>query len=188
MAWHFYSFFEHHLTHGPLPEKRWIPAATDKRHKVRHSSKVSRAACTESADRMNERHAIEYARWLAGRDGISIPQDAAPRVDWSEVRELTGKSRKRARAVEFGRDVTERTGHGRNAYTSHRWDVAVRIEIPNWDFVPAEPVEEIIQDLAPVPVAPSFRIPARFLGSSCLAPVPANDRRSVAPSCIIRVA
>lgn len=140
-----------------------------------------------TADEYNERRALEYARWLAARDGVTISEGLAERAEWSGITDASGKWRKRICAVEFGTKFTERHGTGRKAYTSQGWRMAARIEIPNWDFDPAEPVEEIITNEMPLaPVTPSFRIPARFLLTTCLAPV--NDRLPVAPSCAIRVA
>ncbi|WP_454629570.1 hypothetical protein [Bradyrhizobium cenepequi] len=192
MAWQVFDFMEPQgydrkgAMHGPLPCKRWVKSPSDKRHKLNYRFRFSRAGTGEKADDMNARHAIEYARWLALRDGMEIPADTAPRVDWSGITDAAGKWRKRIRAVEFGSSRTIRQGYGRNAYTSYHWDIAVRIEIPNWDFVPAEPVEEIIPDPAEIPAAPAFRIPPRFLLTSCLAPV--NDRVPLAPSLAIRAA
>jgi hypothetical protein len=144
----------------------------------------------ETTDHYNERRAVEYARWLAGRDGIEIPKGIAERIDWSGVNDAAGKWRKRVCAVEFGTSETEHHGHGRKSYTTVRWSLAARIEIPNWDFVPSEPVEYLAEDETTLaPVAPAFKIPARFLLTTCLAPV--NDRHPVAPSlsaAILRVA
>ncbi|WP_027578462.1 hypothetical protein [Bradyrhizobium sp. Ai1a-2] len=186
MAWLFYDFFDHPTIHGPLPEKRWVPSANDKRHKVRHSSKVTRSTGGVSADDLNARHAVAYAHWLARRDAIEIPAGLEYVVDWSSVTGPNGKLQKRVRAVEFGKRRTTSSGYGRTACTTHHWDVVSRIEIPNWDWQPAEPVEEIIPEAVPVPVAPSLKIPGRILRTSCLVPVMA--RVPVAPSCAIRLA
>ena len=59
-----------------------------------------------------ERQAIDYARWLAARDGVALSGDG--RVEWSHVT-IDGKRAKRARVVHFG---------------------AQSVWIPNWDFVP----------------------------------------------------
>jgi hypothetical protein len=59
-----------------------------------------------------EDQARDYARWLAARDGVALPDDRWPVIDWAKV----GKSR-RARAVTF----RDRNG-------------AVTINIPNWDW------------------------------------------------------
>ncbi|MCW2195056.1 hypothetical protein AB7M45_007829 [Bradyrhizobium elkanii] len=186
MAWQFYDFFDHPTIEGPLPEKRWIKHASDKRHKVRHSSKVTRSTGGVSANDLNERHTLEYARWLAQRDGITIPPGSEYIVQRADVNVPGSKPQSRIRAVEFGKRRTTQSGYGRSACTRHHWDVAARIEIPNWDWQPAEPVEEIIPEAVPVPVAPSFKIPARILRTSCLVPVLA--RVPVAPSCAIRLA
>ena len=180
---------------GPLPRKRWVKQPTDKRHKLGYRFKYSRTAGTETADEMNERHAIEYARWLARRDGIEIPPGTVARADWSGVTDAAGKWRRRVEAVEFGRVREEwkivGTGRSRRGETTKHWACASRIEIPSWDWQPAEPVEEIlpldpVRDPAPV-VAPTFRVPARLLATTafnCVLP----SRRPVAPSCVIRLA
>jgi hypothetical protein len=159
-----------------------------------------------SADEYNERRAKEYARWLMKRDGIEMPTYGAGkcRVVWSGFYSAT-KTRnvhhwdgnqihqayiRRIEAVEWGREeeqYNERKNGRRGAWTHNKWICELRINIPNWDFEPAEPVEEIIADEMPLArVAPAFRIPARFLATSCL--VAANDPLPAAPSCAIRVA
>lgn len=111
-----------------------------------------------------ERKAQEYARWLAQRDGITLPSGLI-RVEWGHhtstwrrknqhfwngTREVAATER-RIRAVEWGREVAvynERKDRRRGAWLYNRFDVDVRIEIPNWDFDPPPPVEEIIEDAA----------------------------------------
>lgn len=83
-------------------------------------------ATSEGADAYNERHAIEYARWLAARDGRVIKTDASGCAIWSGINSrLTGKWCRRVRAVRLG---------------------AVEIVIPNWDFEPSPATEEILPD------------------------------------------
>jgi hypothetical protein len=63
-----------------------------------------------------------YARWLAERDGIRLPDEVGT-PDFEFVRsKLTGKVEKRARRVRFGKVV---------------------IDIPNWDFNPTHSREAI---------------------------------------------
>ncbi len=91
---------------------------------------------TYSRDAVPERIAVEYARWLAKRDGIGMPTHPATPVkcEWSGVESRT-------RTNQHGNPVFERR------------IVAVcfglvRVPIPNWDWQPDEPVEDIIPDTA----------------------------------------
>ena len=61
-------------------------------------------------DLMNRR-AIQYARWLAERDGIRIPDDCAAEALWGNQQHV--------RSVMFFFD-----------------GVDIEIEIPNWDWQP----------------------------------------------------
>jgi hypothetical protein len=165
----------------------------------------------DNAEKYNERRAIAYAEWLAQRDGLTIPNEykIKTRADWSgfysatktrkQTRSWSGTTEhaiycKRIRAVEWGiESQVEHYNHRKDgrrgawAYNEVKFEVLLRIEIPNWDFEPDEPVEEIItEDLTLAPVSPAIRIPARFLATSCL--VAANDPLPVAPSCAIGVA
>lgn len=173
---------------GPLPRKRWIKHASDpKRHKLAYRAKFS-ARSSELAADYNERRAIEYARWLAERDSVEIPANASPFAVWDYTDQTTGTpaKRKRVRAVEW-RNVTIHRGR-----ESHG-EALLKIEIPNWDFVPAEPIEEIIDapsvapsfDLAPVAL-PRVKVPPLFLATSRLVRV--HFKRPVTPSCVIRLA
>lgn len=162
----------------------------------------------DSADEYNAGRAIQYARWLAQRDGVTL-QGNKVRVIWSGFCSATktrsgrqwdgdkfiNKDRaaycKRVQAVEFGNEREEwkivGSGRSRRGETTNHWDCIARIEIPNWDFEPVEPVEEIVADDSHIaPVAPAYRVPIRYLATSCLVAV--NGRRPVAPSCAIRVA
>lgn len=77
-----------------------------------------------------EHQAVIYARWLAAREGIRLPENPASPVTviWSGV---TSKRRavweRRIQAVAFG---------------------LVKVPLPNWDWQPDQPVEEIIREAA----------------------------------------
>lgn len=102
-------------------------------------------------DAYNEERAIAYAKWLAARDGVTVPKDYAskPRIVWSGVYE--GQTyRKRIQAVEWGNRWEERIYNtrkdGRRGAYSHtikHFDVALRIEIPHWDWLPVEPTHTV---------------------------------------------
>jgi hypothetical protein len=77
-----------------------------------------------------EHQAVEYARWIAARDGKVLPIDLKPIVEWLPFRNTyTRKMEQRVTSVLF-RDRTDR----------------VEIALPNWDWCPAPPVEEIIPE------------------------------------------
>lgn len=65
--------------------------------------------------------ATEYARWIAQRDGLTLP-DVPGRVDWNRAPDKA----RRPCAVWFG---------------------AVRVTIPHWDYVERPPVVEYEVDL-----------------------------------------
>ena len=102
-------------------------------------------------DAYNEERAIAYAKWLAVRDGITIPKgyDSKTRIDWSGVYE--GRTyRKRIRAVEWGNRWTEeiyntRKDGRRGAYshTVEHFDAKLRVEIPHWAWLPAAPAHTV---------------------------------------------
>lgn len=135
--------------YGPLPCKRWVPAKGEKRHKVRHSSKVSKVS-HGTAKEYNTWQAVAYAEWLAERDGVSIPKDCKVSAVWGQV-SVPGKAKPeaRVRAVEWASN-----GHQpRGEYVKRKWvmpdyvegKVELTINIPHWDWVPSEPVE-VLED------------------------------------------
>lgn len=141
---------------GPMPCKRWIPDG--KRYKVRHKVTVP-ASELDSTD-YNAAQAVKYALWLAARDGVVIPAGLTRRVVWSGIYSAT-KTRnvhhwngtqtqaaylKRVRAVEWGREhevYNTRKDGKRGAWLYNEFRAELTIEIPNWDWEPKEPVEEI---------------------------------------------
>lgn len=159
-----------------------------------------RQTAAETADAYNKRRAIDYARWIASRDGIAINAGLSAQVEWSgfySANSVTTRGEpaycKRIKAVEFGTKRKEYLGTGRHRRIVDVWDVKHRIEIPNWDFDPAPPVEETIADtlVAPsfdlAPVVPSrVSVPPMFLRTSRLVRV--HFKCPVAPSCVIRLA
>ncbi len=140
MAWKVYGFMEGRdgnpkkrsgepTIYGPLPRKRWIPE-TGKRNKMPRLPKINPKATGERAKDVTARMAVEYARWLAARDGVIIPADTKGVALWAH-----GKIEDRVSAVAW---------HHAGTYAANRGSALARIDIPNWDFVPMMPVEEIV--------------------------------------------
>jgi len=116
------------------------------------------------ASEYNKGRAIAYARWLAARDGITIPPGLEPRAVWSGFYSAHLKTRrkfwsgvkecdvwcKRVRAVEFGRTLSVEIHDKRNRFKGYRdeWVCEMTIPIPHWDFEPREPIEEVEQAMA----------------------------------------
>jgi hypothetical protein len=99
-----------------------------------------------TSEEYNASRAIAYATWLAQRDGIELPKGyrIKARVDWSGVYE-GNTYRRRVQGVEWGTEYKEekyntRKNGRRGAYTHTvtNFDVALRIEIPNWNWMPTE--------------------------------------------------
>lgn len=112
-----------------------VVSVEHKRHRKRHTG-AGRFAPT--SNETFARKATEYARWLAARDSINLP-DKRVTVHWSSVTSNARVAGKRAayesrvRAVSFG-DTT--------------------ITLPNWDWQPQEPIEEIVGDDNVVSIVP----------------------------------
>lgn len=97
------------------------------------------AASREDTARRRELQAIQYAAWLARRDGKHVPPNGCTPglpvrviVNYADVRS-DGKYEKRAYSVEW------RSGS----------NTLLTIDIPNWDFVLNPPVEETIPEEMP---------------------------------------
>jgi hypothetical protein len=122
---------------GPHPRKAWVGPHVVKGFKRRKAAAATRACVPASVSMQAE----TYARWLAARDGIVIP---------------AGATRARAAVVPFtthrvrssGRPVVEDRVLAVLFYIPGIGEPAVRIELPNWDFDPRDPVEEIVDDAA----------------------------------------
>ena len=109
-----------------------------------------------TAHNAGEKQAIGYVRWLAGRDKIEIYSgySCKTRCDWRDV-DIPGKTvgrhyyngtrqvqatEKRISAVEHGHEEEVfkiRKDGSRGAFLYKQFVCDVRIEIPNWDFVPS---------------------------------------------------
>lgn len=99
-------------TQGPMPCKRW--RRDGKRHRLHYRSPKRIAAGPRSTDTQMERKAVEYARWLAKRDSVTLPGGRTC-VIWAGVTNAAGKWEKRIRAVSFG---------------------TKEIPLPNWNWIP----------------------------------------------------
>jgi hypothetical protein len=136
MAWHVYGAMHGRdarkgfpIIYGPLPIKRWVPSPTDRKHRVKRGAKDS-ATGRASVKEYTAERAEPYARWLAQRDGVAVPDGCKGAPVWSSVG-VAGKLRPepRVRAVEF-RAL-------RAAWSSETvGPVLVTIAIPHWDWVP----------------------------------------------------
>lgn len=170
MGWKVYGYMEpgNHYTHGPLPRKRWVKEKTDKRCKLAYRWHYSQRGGEDDAA-FNERRAIAYAQWLAARDGLTIPTDRGikAKCHWDGIYSAIRKRKsrrwdgsvseqaaylKRIRAVEWGTERKEevyntlKTGkRGAWLYNITHFDVQLRVEIPHWDWEPAEPQEELLE-------------------------------------------
>lgn len=166
MAWQVYDTFEGSWSrtstiYGPLPCKRWVPDGKPYRlkHKITPAYRDMRDA--EQKRATDERRAIQYARWLAARDGKAIPALPVCRVQWDGIYSATETRTivsgypkrpqaiaaylKRIRAVEWGWDekvYNTRKDGTRGAYLCTEFRAEFTIEIPHWDWEPAAPIEE----------------------------------------------
>jgi len=121
--------------HGPMPRKVWI--ADGKRQRISRKP-TNGLKSAESPLDYNTRRAALYARWLAARDGVALPDDAIASVAFDTLH-VNGKRERRAREVHFFENTSTR-------WSSQRGKLIATIAIPHWDWTPAEPVEELIED------------------------------------------
>ena len=161
MAWLFYgdmnalspyrTYQSPYCQQGPLPMKRWRygPGERGKKHRFayRASSKVARV---DKSDEAWLATAIEYAKWIAKRDGIDLPAPGTyrkTRADWSGAYSTTRKAsnggfvyERRIRAVQWGDEVerfnTRKDGR-RGAFIGKEQVTYFEIVLPNWDWQPA---------------------------------------------------
>lgn len=142
MAWQVYGFMHGYgegtkrspAVYGPLPRKRWVAAPGDRKHRVKRA-KDSLAGRANAKEYTSERADL-YARWLAQRDGVTIPDRCCGVAVWSSVG-VPGKPRPepRVRAVQFHERRSEWSSevHG---------PALVTIAIPHWDWVPVMVAED----------------------------------------------
>jgi hypothetical protein len=115
-------------------------------------------------DEWRKQQAITYVRWLAARDGIKLPKRGEIRVEWSSVDSKTRThthrrwdgsllkypiQERRIRAVSWGHEeerFNKRKDGRQGAWMHNEFVAEVTIDIPNWDFEPDPPVEEIVDD------------------------------------------
>lgn len=123
--------------YGPLPVKRWVPQAGEKHHRVKHKP-TNGAARVGSAKDYTASRAELYARWLAARDGVVIPENTEGLPVWGSV-DVPGKKAPEPRviAVHF---FSERSYWARQH--EGRGPALARIAIPHWDWVPQAVAEE----------------------------------------------
>ena len=131
------------------------PATSIEPHK---DKKVRRCVPnTNKSDDQWEHVAVNYARWLAARDGIAVPNREL-RVEWSGVYNefkkrkqpyrngLSATYERRIQAVTWGykKPIYSERKAGRQGAWIDEWVIELRIELPHWDFVPAPPTEELL--------------------------------------------
>lgn len=143
MAWKVTDFMHspdptrhHKVPMGPLPVKLWVRVAGEKIRRTKNT--VPKADRPVFGDTEQTLKAIEYARWLAQRDGMALPEWGATRVQWDFV-PVPGKSKpeERARGVWFT--------IGEQGASGWRMDL---VEIPNWDWTPCQAVEMFDHEFA----------------------------------------
>lgn len=115
---------------------RLVPGNPILRNEIAAHNRKLTADDGVSAETWNRCAAIQYANWLAQRDGIAIEPASKACVVWDYAK-VDLASEKRARAVEY--HIAGIVRH--------------TIEIPNWDFVPAYVFEEQVSDTDSLPLA-----------------------------------
>jgi hypothetical protein len=168
MAWQVYNYMEpcDFDTCGPLPRKRWVKRPGEKYKMAYKAPRKVATLLPGGADAYNKRNAIAYARWLAARDGITIPTTLKCRIEYSyvyssfrkrKVRSWAGVSeqasgqrrgQRRIRSVSWGRDIERyfpRKDGRQGAWTHTEFVPELTIAIPHWDFE-HPPIEETIED------------------------------------------
>jgi hypothetical protein len=127
--------------YGPLPCKRWIAVKGEKRHKLSYRPRHAYVGNAPHDDNWKAAQAVQYALWLARRDGVEIPADATPRVNYH-----------------LFASIYERTSSGRPVYLKHamsvfwsvKGEVVAQIPIPHCGWEPAPAKETIDAPKAPV--------------------------------------
>jgi hypothetical protein len=134
--------------YGPLPRKIWIKSPLDKKPRKVKAEKPKAERTAEDATLWNGRRALEYAHWLAARDGKTIPK---------AVTEIDPYRRARGAAPRFKVEDYDAPGEalwqwldipgGRRERRFYRvvfkGTETLEIEIPHWDFIPQAPVETV---------------------------------------------
>lgn len=129
---------------GPHPVKVWQGPHRVKGYRRRKPVSATRACAPASVNMQAE----TYARWLAARDGISVPALCRVAVHMTTIESAhrtmmrngraVPKVESRVMAVSFA-EVSEADRYGRVVDTGR----VVHIELPNWSFDPRDPVEEV---------------------------------------------
>lgn len=135
---------DYRVAFGPHPAKVWV-REPGKRRKVKIRATNALAGKGARADEMTDRaKAAQYAFWLAKRDGLDLPAEAYAIPQFTTLRNpTTGKMEKRCMFVQMRVDTKQaqrRAYDVRSIVASSTIDLC-RIDIPNWSWFPAEPVE-----------------------------------------------
>jgi hypothetical protein len=123
--------WDYRVAFGPHPRKAWVKTVGERRARLPKAKNALAGSDGATKREVNERMAINYALWLAKRDGIELPRDRDGYVVrgkpfWNTALS-NGKPEPRIASVSF---------HGKTG--------GQIIQIPNWDWTPAEPVETIV--------------------------------------------
>jgi hypothetical protein len=127
--------------YGPLPRKRWVPVKGE-RYKVKHKVTNGSAKVGSGKD-YTAAKAVQYAEWLARRDGVVIPENSEGVALWSSVPVPNkAKPEPRVYAVNFYQKRShwhrKREGLG---------EALLTVTIPNWDWVPQVTEEHGVDSL-----------------------------------------
>jgi hypothetical protein len=127
--------------YGPLPVKVWVRVKGERHRKAFRQTKAHQGNAPRSAKDYTAARAELYARWLAQRDGVLIPDDCIGVPVWDTV-DIPGKPKPelRVHSVVFKRKYP----NGRVDPS----DTRAVIAIPHWDWVPTCTEETLDLQLA----------------------------------------
>jgi hypothetical protein len=94
---------------------------------------------------VDDQRSEAYARWLAARDGIELPDNAQASVNYEQLI-IDGRKVKRTKDVTFGQKNKHFNKYGLVSYHLDVTKPMVTINIPHWDFV-EKLVVEIIESM-----------------------------------------
>jgi hypothetical protein len=131
---------------GPHPRKVWVKVPGERRARLPKAGKMPVKAA-RADDAIDRAKACQYAFWLAKRDGIELPEDAYGIPHFETLpNPTTGKMEKRCMFVQMrvaAKQAQKRAYDVRSTVNSSVVDLC-KINIPNWSWFPAEPVETIV--------------------------------------------
>jgi len=128
--------------YGPHPRKLWVGPHRVKGYRPHKPTLGPRPSGPTVAYQ-----AEVYARWLAARDSVAIPEDCVAKIITTELvseHRVTpsGRPKREERVTSVAFHKARESRHGT---IEHATESTVTIYLPNWDFDPREPVEEIVE-------------------------------------------